>query len=175
MGMTREEFSILVKGMKAVYPQPTFIPDKDAFDIWYALLDDIPYKQANIAVQKHITSSKFPPTVADIREKAIFKETDDEISELQAWSLVYKAICNSTYNAEDEYNKLPVTIQKAVGNQSNLKEWGQMPIETVQSVEQSHFIRAYRTVLEREKQDSRLPEKLRIAMQNEKLIEKKES
>ena len=30
--MEREEFKILVKAMKAVYAQPTFIPDKDAFD-----------------------------------------------------------------------------------------------------------------------------------------------
>lgn len=29
--MTREEFKTLVKGMKAVYAQPTFIPDQDAF------------------------------------------------------------------------------------------------------------------------------------------------
>lgn len=27
--MTREEFKTLVKGMKAVYAQPTFIPDQD--------------------------------------------------------------------------------------------------------------------------------------------------
>lgn len=30
MGMTREELKILVKGMKAVYSQPTFIPDQVA-------------------------------------------------------------------------------------------------------------------------------------------------
>lgn len=31
--MTREEFKTLVKGMKAVYAQPTFIPDQDAFNV----------------------------------------------------------------------------------------------------------------------------------------------
>ena len=39
--MEREEFKILVKAMKAVYAQPTFIPDKDAFDVWYGLLQDV--------------------------------------------------------------------------------------------------------------------------------------
>ena len=32
--MEREEFKILVKAMKAVYAQPTFIPDKDALDCY---------------------------------------------------------------------------------------------------------------------------------------------
>lgn len=44
--MTREEFKTLVKGMKAVYAQPTFIPDQDAFNVWFELLKDIPYQQA---------------------------------------------------------------------------------------------------------------------------------
>lgn len=51
--MEREEFKILVKAMKAVYAQPTFIPDKDAFDVWYGLLQDLPYEQANLAIQKY--------------------------------------------------------------------------------------------------------------------------
>lgn len=42
--MEREQFKVLVKAMKAVYAQPTFIPDQDAFNIWFALLGDLPYK-----------------------------------------------------------------------------------------------------------------------------------
>ena len=68
--MTREEFKTLVKGMKAVYAQPTFIPDQDAFNVWFELLKDIPYQQANVAIQKYMLTEKFPPTIADIREKA---------------------------------------------------------------------------------------------------------
>lgn len=38
--MEREQFKVLVKAMKAVYAQPTFIPDQDAFNVWFALLGD---------------------------------------------------------------------------------------------------------------------------------------
>ena len=69
--MEREQFKVLVKAMKAVYAQPTFIPDQDAFTVWFALLRDLPYKQAELAVQKHMATEKFPPTIADIREKAV--------------------------------------------------------------------------------------------------------
>ena len=88
--MTREEFKTLVKGMKAVYAQPTFIPDQDAFNVWFELLKDIPYQQANVAIQKYMLTEKFPPTIADIREKAtqIVESVDSSMSELEAWSLV---------------------------------------------------------------------------------------
>ena len=52
--MERDEFKILVKSMKAVYAQPTFLPDQDAFNVWYALLKDLPYELASMAVQKHM-------------------------------------------------------------------------------------------------------------------------
>ena len=56
--MTREEFKTLVKGMKAVYAQPTFIPDQDAFNVWFELLKDIPYQQANVAIQKYMLTEQ---------------------------------------------------------------------------------------------------------------------
>ena len=68
--MTREEFAVLVKAMKAVYSSENFIADKDAFNVWYGLLQDLPYEQANLAIQKYMTSERFPPTIADIRTKA---------------------------------------------------------------------------------------------------------
>ena len=68
--MTKEEFKKLAKGLKAVYTQPTFLPDTDALSIWYELLKDLDYMIAQAAVQKHMITSKFPPTIAEIREQA---------------------------------------------------------------------------------------------------------
>lgn len=156
--MERDEFKILVKGMKAVYAQPTFLPDKDAFDVWYELLKDIPYKVANVAIQKYMLTEKFPPTIADIREKASSLMTaDTSISELEAWALVRKAIGRSGYHAEEEFAKLPKAIQRAVGNPANLREWSMMETKTVETVEQSHFISTYRTVVKRMNEDAKLP------------------
>lgn len=160
--MERAEFKTLVKGMKAVYAQPTFIPDQDAFNIWYELLKDLPYEQANIAIQKYMLTEKFPPTIADIRTKAneIVTCPDESMSELEAWSLVHKAICNSGYHAEEEFKKLPRACQIAVGNPSNLREWALMESDQVATVEQSHFIRNYRNAVQRLKEDAKLPSHL---------------
>lgn len=155
--MTRAEFFTLAKGMKAVYADLKFLPDKDSLEVWYGLLQDLPYDKASLAVRAHMCSNRFPPTIADIRAKAAEATADvgnTDKGTLEAWALVYKAICNSSYNAAEEFAKLPILCQKAVGSPNNLKEWSLMDIDTVQSVEQSHFIRAYSALLA-EKKDSR--------------------
>lgn len=161
--MTRDEFKILVKGMKAVYAQQTFLPDKDAFDMWFALLQDLPYKLANVAIQKYMLTEKFPPTPAEIREKAaqMMEAPETEMSELEAWALVRKAIRNSGYHAQEEFDKLPEVCREAVGNAANLEEWAKMDYEKVESVGQSHFIRNFRTAVLRIKEEQRLPEQTR--------------
>lgn len=164
MGMTREEFAVLVKAMKAVYSSENFIADKDAFNVWYGLLQDLPYEQANLAVQKYMTSERFPPTIADIRAKAteIIAPAEESMSELQAWALVQKAIRNSAYHAEEEFEKLPEACQRAVGTAVNLKEWALMDSDQVATIEQSHFVRNYRASVQRMKEEARLPENVRM-------------
>lgn len=158
----RERFKTLVKGMKAVYAQPSFIPDQDAFNVWYSLLRDLSYEELSAAIQKHMMTSPYPPTIADIRGSAAQLMPDDGgISELKAWGLVRKAIRNSNYHAEEEYARLPDIIQAAVGNPANLREWAMMPTETVESVEQSHFIKAYRAETIRAREAAKLAPEVR--------------
>lgn len=158
----RERFKVLVKGMKAVYTQPTFIPDQDAFNVWYELLKDISYEDMSTAIQKHMMTSPYPPTIADIRGAASqLKPDDGMMSELKAWGMVRKAISNSNYHAEEEFNRLPSMIQTAVGSPANLHEWALMPTETVESVEQSHFVRAYRASVEKNKEAAKMTQEVR--------------
>ena len=157
--MERDEFKILVKSMKAVYAQPTFLPDQDAFNVWYALLEDLPYELASMAVQKHMLTEKFPPTIADLRAKAneVMERSAEEMSELEAWAIVRKAIGNSGYHSEEEFSKLPEVCQIAVGSPANLREWAMMDSDQVETVEQSHFIRNYRVAAKRITEDRKQP------------------
>ena len=158
----REKFKVLVKGMKAVYANPLFIPDQDAFNVWYALLNDLSYEELNAAIQKHMMTKPYPPTIADIRGAVAQLSPDGgEMSELKAWNIVRKAIRNSNYHAMEEFEKLPETIRAVVGNPENLREWAVMPIETLESVEQSHFIKAYRAAVVRDRETAQLAPEVR--------------
>lgn len=169
--MNREQFGVLVKAMKAVYSEPKFIPDKDAFDVWYNLLKDLDYDMASTSIQKYMMTNKFPPSIADIREQVydIEYSKENELHEITAWTTVLKAIRNSSYNSEEEFSKLPIVLQKTVGDASQLREWAIMEDIDGKSmtVLQSNFMRSFRSVIEREKELQKLnPEVLKIIGNN---------
>ena len=72
--------------------------------------------------------------------------------------LVQKAIRNSTYHADEEFAKLPETVQKAVSNPRQLQEWAMM--ENIDgrawNVMQSNFMRTYRFEIEKQKNMKKL-------------------
>lgn len=172
--MTKQEFTTLVRGMKAAYSDPKFLPDEYAVTVWYGMLKDIPYKDASKAITDIMRTSPYPPTIADITQKVYQANAKEEMSGPEAWSCVRKAIQNSNYSSEQEFAKLPRSVQKAIGTSANLKELAAMDAQTVESVEQSHFIRAYRTVLDRERMDEQanLPTLLEKKRAEEKRLEK---
>lgn len=157
--ITQEQFLILVSAMKAAYPSATFLPDEDAAKVWYQLLKDLDYKTLSSAIQRHMSTSPYPPTIADLRKMAI--PEFDAPSDLAAWGLVRQAISNSAYHSQEEFDKLPPLIQKTIGNPANLREMALMDIDAVNSVEQSHFLRVYKTMVDREKELNKLSPALR--------------
>ena len=173
MGMTREEFKILVKAMKAVYTHPAFIPDQHAFNIWYEMLKDIDYRTASFAVKKYMQSEEREPSVASIRKQAASLNIhDNELNEMAAWEMVQKAIRNSGYHAEEEFEKLPEIVQKSVVSPSQLKEWALTENLNVEVVS-SNFKRTYRVERARENERIKLsPDVLNmISKKNKGLIE----
>lgn len=162
--MTRDEFKILVKGMKAGFTSPSFIPDKDAFNVWYGLLNDLPYKVANAAIQSYMMTETKIPTPADIRRKAQMFMKTNELNELEAWALVSKALSNGYYGADEEFEKLPQLVQKAVGSPANIREWAQLDFKSL-SVIQSNFERVYSATVKRAEEYARLPEDVKAIMQ----------
>lgn len=158
--MTREEFSTLVKGMKAVYSDPTFIPDKDAFEVWYSLLSDLEYKPMQIAIQKYMLTCKKPPTIADIREQNAKPMLKDELTDSEAWNMVYKALCNSNYRAEEEFNKLPEIVQRSVGSPGQLRAWAQ-DSDFNEGVISSNFKKTFRAMQVRAKEEYQMPQAIK--------------
>lgn len=160
--MTREQFSILVKAMKAVYSDPKFIADKDAFDVWYEMFKGDDYMVVQTAIQKYMANNEFPPTIAGIRKHmASITEVHNDISEGEAWARVYKAICNANYGAKEEFEKLPEVCQIAVGRPETLKEWAMLDSQEVGTVIQSNFLRGLRVAKQRKAEFAQLPCQLR--------------
>jgi hypothetical protein len=159
LGMTREEWAVLVKAMKAVYTSPSFLPDQYAFDTWYGLLKDLDYKLLSFGLKKYMQTEWKEPSIAALRECAnSIAPQSTELNETEAWEKVSKAIRNSGYHAEEEFARLPKLIQKAVSSPGQLREWAlsENVDGTWLSVVQSNFQRTYRAEVQREQERRKL-------------------
>lgn len=172
--MTRDETKVIIRTICAAYPNYHPADLSETIEIWAAMLTDYDYKQVAAALRKYILSNStgFAPSIGELTTR-IGEAESNYMEPLAAWALVYKAIKNGNYGAEEEYNKLPPEIQEAIGDPANIHEMAMMDTQTVNSVEQSQFIKAYNTVISRRKIDNALPPSLRIyAKEPERLEEK---
>ena len=165
--MTRDETVNIIRVMVDSYPNYKPNNLSETVDVWQMMLSDYDYNLVSMALKSYILSdtSGFAPAIGQIVSKIHFITQPQELNEMEAWSLVSKAIRNSIYNSADEYAKLPPIVQKAVGLPSQLVQWA-IDDSYNESVVSSNFMRCYRIELAREKEMSMLPEDARQIAQN---------
>lgn len=161
--MTREETVKILMMIQGTFPNFKPMDKTVIVDIWQNVLDEYTYQDISLALKTYILTdtSGFAPSPGQLVEKIHSVSQMEELTETEAWALVAKAIQNGFYGAEQEYNKLPEPVQKAVGNPSNLRQWAQTDIESIENVIQSNFMRTYRTVLKREREFRKMPKEMR--------------
>ena len=132
---------------------------------WADMLSEYTYEQVNAALKAYILSdnSGFAPSVGQIVDKIQTLTRPQELNEMEAWSLVSKALKNGYYGAEEEFAKLPPIVQKAVGQPSQLRAWA-TDEEYDESVVSSNFMRSYRSEIARAQQISKLPQGMQAAI-----------
>lgn len=168
--MNTEETKTLLGIMKMAYPN--FYKDlskADAINIvelWSMMFADEHPKIVTEAVKALICTLKYPPTIADVKEKIQDITTPQQETEMEAWEKVLKAIRNSGYNAYDEFGKLTEVVQKVIGSHNQLREWAMMESEKVNSVVQSNFMRSYTAKLRTERERSKLPQSAKDLLQS---------
>ena len=172
--MKREEFKILCKGLKAVYTQETFLPDADAFNIWFALLGDLEYPVLNAAIQKYMLTNKFPPTIADLREMATTISTGEIADWGEGWEKVLNAIRRfgsyretEALQTMDDFTK---TCVKRLG-------WRNLCMSENINVERANFRMIYEQLASRAKKETLLPVSLNetIKLLNQNTVKQLES
>ena len=161
--MTREETIELLMMVQAAFPnyKP---PDKTvAVNTWFLMLSDYPYQQVQMALKAYIATdtSGFAPSIGQIIDKMQMINSHAEQNEMEAWSLVSKALRNGNYKSREEFEKLPDLVKEAVGSPENIHNWAQSDIKSIESVIQSNFIKSYRLVVNRQKEMQKLPKEIK--------------
>lgn len=161
--MIREETVDVIHIICDCYPN--FKPEdlSRTINAWQVMLEEYSCEQVAVALKAYITSdsSGFAPSVGEIIAKIQTISQPQELDGLTAWGLVSKALRNGTYGAVEEFNKLPPTVQKAVGLPDNLKNWATADYKTIETVIQSNFLRTYESVVKRENEINRMPNNIK--------------
>lgn len=106
--MTQSEALKLVAILKAAYPrQPT---DAATSEVYAGFLADLDYEAANEAIRRIITTSRFFPTIAEIREE-VAENAVGLPSTTEALALVLER--HRLSDEEHAANPLPPAVQKA--------------------------------------------------------------
>ena len=168
--MTREETIRIMAVLKAAYPNYYKGMGREEANgvvaLWQEMFADDDYPIVAAAVKAHIASDikGFPPHIGAIRDAITKLMRPDEMTEMEAWGMISKALSNSGYNSREEFDKLPEVLRRIVGSPNRLREWALMPTETVQSVVQSNFIRSYRARAASEREYLAMPGDVRALL-----------
>ena len=160
--MTEKEVRQLLAMTQAVYPNYNPPSREAAVNAWLMCLSEYDNNVVMAAFKAYMTTntSGFAPAPGQLIEILQTLTQPSELNELEAWSIVRKALRNCGYNAEQEFAKLPTIVQKAVGTPQQLKIWA-CDSEFNENVVSSNFIKTYRTEVKRATELNKMPNDVR--------------
>lgn len=171
--MTKDEFKILAKGMKAVYTYPSFLPDADALEIWFQLLKDLPYEVCNVAIQKYMMTETKIPTIADIRNLCAGVVAGEKPLWSDGWEEVMMSIRRyGSYNEEKALESMSDITKQCVRRLGYQNLCRSEAIE----VDRANFRMIFEQIANREHEKAKLPsgmQQLIASIQEKKMLESK--
>lgn len=128
-------------------------------ELWQELFADEPVEEVVAAVKAYAATDRkgFPPVPGQIKEQIAVLRNQNGMSEQDAWEMVNNALRNSSYGSAEEFAKLPVDVQRAVGSANMLRTWATMPYDELQTVIASNFKRDYRSIVAQKKDFAKIP------------------
>ena len=163
--MTQKETAMLLGILRAAYPR--FYLDishddlKISVDTWTVMLSDTTLEIATIALQRLIATSKFPPTIAEMRESISSVVNPSMANSGEAWGEVNKAIRKYGYYRQLEgMASLSEPTRLAVERMG----WRELCMSENHMADRAHFLRIYESLEKRTKENNQLPIALQSAI-----------
>ena len=166
--MTIEEARKIIAILMVTYPNYNPVDEELAAKTWVDVAGDFTYSQISkgLNVYMRTSASGFAPTPGQVINALYNISQPQQLNEMEAWSLVSKAIRNSGYHSAEEFKNLPPLVQKAVGLPSQLRTWA-LDEDYNESVVMSAFMRSYREAVLQNEDRAKIPREIRAAIEKE--------
>lgn len=161
--MTLDETAQCMAMLAIAYPR--FDVSQDAIKLWATMLGDIEFATAQAGVQRHIATSQWPPTIAELRAECAASTAGDLPSAEAAWGEVTRAI------GRWGMNRHPTWSCDAVEHAVNCIGWRQICLDENVMSTRRVFIDAYKAFCDGRQREAQLGRHaLPSARRNEKPI-----
>lgn len=158
--MTRDETKAMLMLITSVYPRYyadlNDMQKRILIDQWHKSFEQVDSRIVRYALDSHISASKWPPTIADIRDRIDMMD-DSEASVETLWDETLRLIRRGTRVTQDELDAASPEVRRWLRNPANVKELSQLPFETVQSVTRGQFMKQIDRVKEKERIRKEMP------------------
>lgn len=184
--MNKQEASKIVGVLMGYYPD-TFKSMSDEqtkmfVEIWQKSFADESYSTVSIAVWDFIQTSTddFMPRVGKIKEIIAENRFQNVPNEMEAFEILMSARRRyNTYassSTTDTYETLPDAIKSAIGGRQGFMSIGFLNMESESySIEKTHFMKQYKSAIEKQKRNFKRPQWLDKAIkENALLLESKQ-
>lgn len=169
--MNREDIQKLLMMITTTFPSFKIQRKTETIDSWLFFLEEYEANDIFLAFKSFVKSagSEYAPNpsqlIAELEKVHELAQTDCG----EAWAMVRKAISRGTYHSQEEFLKLPASVQKAVGSADVLYCWA-TDERYSEGVIMSQFKDSYKRVLERERKFRQLPSEMQARI--EQYVEK---
>lgn len=164
--MTKQEFAQIQMGICVAYPKAKILETDQAMDFWYEMIGDLDYQVVNNAVLEHISTSVFPPSIAEIRQKCTQRLNPIITDWGAAWEEVQNAMRRYGYYREEEamasLSRLTAVAVRRMGFRNLCMS--ENPV-----ADRAHFQRMYEGMVKEEQNRVQLPWSVRE--QKQRMIE----
>ncbi len=131
----------------SAYPATKLTPQ--AVSVYERILSEVPIEALEAATLQHIATSRFFPTVAELREMALELASPQyqHLTPDEAWGVVKDA-----FRRFGQY-RTPEFADPMVAKVVSLMGWKELCASENQVADRAHFMTMYQRMLEREKED----------------------
>ena len=144
--ITLADFSVVIRGLKAVYTNKDFIPDEVTLNVWYRALQDIDYPTLDRAAQSYMMSNHYAPQISDLRDYAYNLTAPADDLAAEEWARLMKALGYAGLPDNEAFGyweRLPEVTKEIVGGFSEFKAWANTPTVDLMSVQRPMFIKRF--------------------------------
>lgn len=170
--MNKQETQKILAVLMVTYPNFNAVDISTLTNVWEMVFKDYSYAEVSQALTTYLSTntSGFAPLPAhliDLIHSVRESGSDDNPSAM--WDKVMNAIGNATYGANEEFNKLPLAVQRVLGSASALRMMA-MNEDFNEDVEKSLFMRTYAEQVKKQKQINRMPSEVKAMIENKDVL-----